>query len=77
MVVIDLTRKRKARSCPVCGVLADQKFVPFCSSRCADLDLGKWLNGVYSVPVVNLDEGDLEELQATVEDGDGFSEKDY
>ena len=26
-------------------------FTPFCSKRCADLDLGRWLKGVYAIPV--------------------------
>lgn len=37
-------------SCPICErpVVADYR--PFCSRRCADLDLAKWLNGSYAVP---------------------------
>ncbi|AXT25282.1 DNA gyrase inhibitor YacG [Ruegeria sp. AD91A] len=37
-------------SCPICGGETAQKFRPFCSRRCADIDLAKWLNGSYSVP---------------------------
>jgi endogenous inhibitor of DNA gyrase (YacG/DUF329 family) len=37
-------------NCPICGAETEQKFRPFCSRRCADIDLAKWLNGSYSVP---------------------------
>ncbi len=38
------------RKCPVCGKPADIETRPFCSKRCADLDLAKWLDGDYRVP---------------------------
>lgn len=34
---------------------ATEEFKPFCSKRCADLDLGAWFNGDYAVPVVEND----------------------
>ncbi|SDX87853.1 hypothetical protein SAMN05444358_1145 [Ruegeria halocynthiae] len=37
-------------SCPICGAEALRAFRPFCSKRCSDIDLAKWLNGSYSVP---------------------------
>ncbi|SLN26351.1 zinc-binding protein [Falsiruegeria litorea R37] len=37
-------------SCPVCEAETAQKYRPFCSKRCADLDLAKWLNGSYALP---------------------------
>ncbi|WP_371171475.1 DNA gyrase inhibitor YacG [Aliiroseovarius sp. 2305UL8-7] len=37
-------------SCPVCQKEADPKYRPFCSRRCSDVDLGRWLNGSYAVP---------------------------
>lgn len=37
------------RKCVMCKHPATKKFKPFCSKRCADLDLGKWLNGAYIV----------------------------
>lgn len=37
-------------SCPICGENTVIKFRPFCSRRCADVDLAKWLNGSYAVP---------------------------
>lgn len=37
-------------SCPICGEETVRSFRPFCSKRCADIDLAKWLNGSYAVP---------------------------
>jgi uncharacterized protein len=39
-----------ARVCPICGKPVDEAFKPFCSKRCADIDLNRWLSGVYMVP---------------------------
>ena len=37
--------------CPVCRkTFAESAAKPFCSKRCADLDLSRWLNGVYTIP---------------------------
>ncbi len=43
-------RLRKRRPCPVCGKLSAQKYHPFCSTRCADVDLHRWLGGAYAIP---------------------------
>ena len=40
-------------TCPVCGRAVDAKYKPFCSRRCADVDLARWLNGSYAVPVAD------------------------
>ena len=37
-------------ACPVCGKPAEPRFRPFCSRRCADVDLGRWLTGQYRIP---------------------------
>ena len=37
-------------SCPICKKDTAAKYRPFCSKRCADVDLGKWLSGDYAVP---------------------------
>ena len=37
--------------CAICGKPRVEKFRPFCSKRCADVDLNRWLSGVYAVPV--------------------------
>ncbi len=41
---------RTQAQCPVCGKPADEKHRPFCSKRCADIDLGRWLKESYRVP---------------------------
>jgi uncharacterized protein len=46
-----IERKATAALCPICGKAAEQAFRPFCSKRCADIDLNRWLSGVYAVPV--------------------------
>jgi endogenous inhibitor of DNA gyrase (YacG/DUF329 family) len=38
-------------SCPICGKPTDPVLKPFCSKRCRDVDLNRWLSGVYAVPV--------------------------
>jgi uncharacterized protein len=44
------------RPCPICKKPSQVKFHPFCSNRCAQVDLGRWLNGSYAVPVVEDDD---------------------
>lgn len=39
-----------ARKCPICRKPAVDAFRPFCSKRCADVDLHRWLNGSYAIP---------------------------
>ena len=41
---------RSSRRCPICGAVPASRYRPFCSARCADVDLARWLNGRYSVP---------------------------
>jgi endogenous inhibitor of DNA gyrase (YacG/DUF329 family) len=36
--------------CPICGKPAPEGVKPFCSKRCADIDLGRWLKGGYAIP---------------------------
>ncbi len=36
--------------CPICGKITSEKFRPFCSKRCADIDLHRWLAGSYVIP---------------------------
>nr|WP_156176815.1 DNA gyrase inhibitor YacG [Kiloniella spongiae] len=36
--------------CPVCRGENDEKYKPFCSKRCADVDLNRWLDGGYRIP---------------------------
>jgi uncharacterized protein len=41
---------RTEAKCPVCGKPADINHRPFCSKRCANIDLGRWLKESYRVP---------------------------
>lgn len=43
--------------CVICGKAQDVKFKPFCSKRCADVDLNRWLSGSYAIPAVEDDDG--------------------
>ena len=45
-------------ACPMCNKIQNKKYRPFCSKRCADLDLGKWLTESYSIPAMETDEED-------------------
>ncbi|MCC5975000.1 MAG: DNA gyrase inhibitor YacG [Rubellimicrobium sp.] len=37
-------------ACPICARETDPRYRPFCSKRCADIDLAKWLTGSYAIP---------------------------
>ncbi len=45
-------------SCPICKKTTDPDVRPFCSKRCADVDLSRWLNGRYVVAGEDGDAGD-------------------
>jgi len=49
---------RKVRQCPICGKPAQEATRPFCSPRCRDVDLNRWLSGSYVVPGSENDEED-------------------
>ena len=36
--------------CPICGKPVTEAAKPFCSQRCADVDLNRWLKGSYVIP---------------------------
>jgi endogenous inhibitor of DNA gyrase (YacG/DUF329 family) len=63
------TVQTSAKSCPICGKPAVPESRPFCSRRCADVDLNRWLSGVYTVPVREADDED------GIQNGDRVSEK--
>ena len=44
---------RKTRPCPECGRPSTRESYPFCSERCRNLDLARWLNGSYAIPVTD------------------------
>lgn len=43
-------RPAKKKKCPVCGRPVETGTAPFCSKRCADQDLARWLGGDYRIP---------------------------
>lgn len=48
----------RPRPCPICGQPENFAFRPFCSKRCADVDLHRWLNGGYAIPVTEDEDED-------------------
>lgn len=53
-------------ACPICDKKPDLRYTPFCSKRCADVDLGRWLNESYRVPVED-EESDVSSDQIETE----------
>lgn len=53
-------------SCPICGKPTQHAARPFCSKRCADVDLSRWFNGSYAVP--SSDPDDAENLQDALDE---------
>ena len=50
----------EAKPCPTCGKPASEQFKPFCSARCRDVDLNRWLSGAYAIPVKDDEDEDGE-----------------
>jgi len=48
-------------ACPICRKPMVVEYRPFCSKRCADVDLQRWLRGAYVVPAVEGEEGETSE----------------
>jgi len=44
---------RKTRPCPECSRPSTRENYPFCSDRCRNLDLSRWLKGSYAIPVAD------------------------
>jgi len=51
---------RKGAKCPICGRPSSEDTRPFCSSRCRDVDLNRWLSGSYVIPGSDSDEEDAD-----------------
>lgn len=51
-------------SCPLCGKPREERYRPFCSRRCADVDLARWLGGRYAIPAASGAEEDGDEFSA-------------
>jgi len=52
----DAPNSQTAGKCPICGAPTEQQYRPFCSRRCPDVDLSRWLRGAYAIPVEPDDE---------------------
>ena len=52
-------------TCPICSRAPDARYKPFCSRRCADVDLGKWLTGGYAIPAQAIDDENPQDDPAT------------
>ena len=51
--------KRSAKKkCPICGKPATEASRPFCSERCRDVDLNRWLSDSYRIPAASDDDED-------------------
>ena len=48
---------RPTRPCPICKKPSLRAYYPFCSKRCADIDLGRWFSNAYSIPGSDEDSG--------------------
>ena len=61
--------------CPICRAPANHRFRPFCSARCADVDLGRWFSDAYAIPVGGEEEeqsrGAAEDTKFPGHDGSG------
>ena len=45
--------KKKKIKCPTCNKISKEPFSPFCSKKCAELDLMKWLNDEHEINITN------------------------
>ncbi len=59
---------KRGGACPVCATAAVEGVWPFCSKRCADVDLARWLGGAYAIPVAEDDDEDGEEMGEALKD---------
>jgi endogenous inhibitor of DNA gyrase (YacG/DUF329 family) len=48
------------KPCAICGKPAVETFRPFCSQRCKNVDLHRWLSGRYAVPAVEAEEDEID-----------------
>jgi len=45
-----MAERRKTQACPICGRATRPEHRPFCTPRCAEIDLGRWMTGQYVIP---------------------------
>ena len=61
----------KSRRCPICGKPTVEATQPFCSARCKDIDLNRWLSGSYVIPGGGANDDDEAERPADGSHSDG------
>ncbi|MEM1191986.1 MAG: DNA gyrase inhibitor YacG [Pseudomonadota bacterium] len=61
----DIKKAVKRAPCPTCQEVSCAEYAPFCSKRCADVDLHRWLSGGYAIPA---EEDDGYELNDSADD---------
>jgi uncharacterized protein len=54
------TGKETGKPCPICGKPAIEASRPFCSERCRDVDLNRWLSNSYAIPAAKDDDEDAD-----------------
>jgi uncharacterized protein len=54
-------------ACPICKKPSQRAYRPFCSRRCADVDLARWMRGDYAIPA-----DETEDVEATSDDETGL-----
>jgi len=57
--------KKGGARCPMCGRPTDAQYRPFCSKRCANIDLSRWLSGGYVIPDNSESDGEEFEIPVT------------
>ena len=63
-----MTESKPNRQCPICGKPAMEHVRPFCSRRCADVDLHRWLSGSYRIPAPESDDDEKESVRPPPEE---------
>jgi hypothetical protein len=62
-------KPKPEKACPVCRKPATEAFRPFCSKRCADVDLNRWLVGAYAVPTEETEEDEAQGIRRDADEG--------
>ncbi|MGC6517450.1 MAG: DNA gyrase inhibitor YacG [Candidatus Puniceispirillaceae bacterium] len=61
-------------TCPICKAQSVKPHSPFCSRRCAQIDLGHWLNEDYTIPAVEaMEDADLDTLLENIDKDTGLN----
>ena len=56
-------------SCPICSQPTEKQYRPFCSRRCAEVALGRWMLSRYAIPADAVEEDDLSPVREADDDG--------